>query len=280
VNILKSYAPDTIETLKTALAQIDKWEQEQSDPWFWEKIGRIPFAILDKLTPKLIQHYIGIALDEVGSYIQTGGKYLISEEKIFQSLAPYLLLNASEMTIEKIQNIPLSAMNQVANNIKENHTKLATLQGATTGIGGIFTLAIDIPLLLGISLKVLQEMSITYGFDPKVKEERIFIIKCLQYSNSDYVGKQAILKELAQTNTEQEAISKLQGWREVIYAYRDNYGWKKLLQMVPVIGMLFGALVNRYTIQDVAETGHMLYQKRRILAKLNVKDEETEGGIK
>jgi hypothetical protein len=225
----------------------------------------------------LIQHYIGIALDEVGSYIQTGGQYLISEEKMFQKLAPYLSLNASEMTIGNIKNIPLSAMNQVANDIKENHIKLATLQGATTGIGGIFTLAIDIPLLLGISFKVLQEMSITYGFDPKVKEERIFIIKCLQYSNSDYVGKQAILKELVQTNTEQEAISKLQGWREVIYAYRDNYGWKKLLQMIPVIGMLFGALVNRYTIQDVAKTGHMFYQKRRILAKLSGWDEETEG---
>jgi hypothetical protein len=32
--------------------------------------------------------------------------------------------------------------------------------------------------------------------------------------------------------------------------------------------MIFGAVINRYTIQDVAEAGQMLYQKRRALAKI------------
>lgn len=268
MRILRSYQPDTKASLEASLEHIAKWEQDQADLWFWEKLGRLPFAILDKLTPKIIQQYIGEILDELGSYIQTGGQYLISEEKMLHILAPYLFLSASEMSLEKVKDIPLAAMNQIATEIKENHANVATVQGATTGIGGIFTLAIDIPLLLGISLKVLQELAITYGFDPKQKEERIFIVKCLQFASSDFVGKQAILKELTQTNTEQEAISKLQGWREVIYAYRDNFGWKKLLQIIPIVGMLFGAIINRSTIQDVAEAGQMLYQKRRILIKL------------
>jgi hypothetical protein len=255
--------------LQDALEEIKKWEEDQSDLWFWEKLGRIPFAILDKITPNVIQKYIGIALDELGSYIQTGGQYLTSQDRVLQKYSPHLLMQSSdEVTIDKIAHVPLALMNKVAEDNKANHTNFATVQGATTGFGGIFTLAIDIPLLLGTSLKILQEMAITYGYDPKEKEERIFIVKCLQFSSSDFVGKQAILKELTEMSTEQEAISKLQGWREVIFAYRDNYGWKKLFQMVPVLGMIFGAVINRYTIQDVAEAGQMLYQKRRVLAKM------------
>jgi hypothetical protein len=205
----------------------------------------------------------------LGSYIQTGGQYLTSQDRVLQKYAPHLFMQSSdEVTIDKIAHAPLALMNKIAEDNKTNHTNFATVQGATTGFGGIFTLAIDIPLLLGTSLKILQEMAITYGYDPKEKEERIFIVKCLQFSSSDFVGKQAILKELTQISTEQEAISKLQGWREVIYSYRDNYGWKKLFQMVPVLGMIFGAVINRYTIQDVAEAGQMLYQKRRALAKI------------
>jgi hypothetical protein len=40
--------------------------------------------LLDKITPKLIRDKIGQAIDEVGSYIQTGGQYLISEKQIYR----------------------------------------------------------------------------------------------------------------------------------------------------------------------------------------------------
>ncbi len=49
-------------------------------------------------------------------------------------------------------------------------------------------------------------------------------------------------------------------------------GWKKLFQMIPIAGILFGAIANKGMIQDVAEAGTMLYRKRRIYEKLNELD--------
>ncbi len=46
---------ETKEQLLAYLQEIEAWEKEQKDLFFWEKIGRIPFKILDKLTPKWIQ---------------------------------------------------------------------------------------------------------------------------------------------------------------------------------------------------------------------------------
>jgi hypothetical protein len=254
--------------LAEELKKIEVWEKDQSDLWFWEKLGRLPFKLIDKLTPAFIQKKIGVMIDELGQYVQTGGSYLSS----VSSLSSYYP-DLSEHTLEEAAKLPLSTMDQAVKKLTGNRKKMATIQGASTGIGGIFTLTIDIPLLLGMQLKTLQDIAICYGYDPNDKKERLFIVKCLQFVSADIVGKQAILNQLSQFDNhdgtaKREVLSELQGWREVVFSYRDQMGWKKLFQMIPIAGLIFGAFINRSAVNDIAETGMMLYRKRRIGEKL------------
>lgn len=260
------------ESLLQALREVEAWEKEQKDLWFWEKLGRLPFVLLDKMTPKFVREKLGTAVDEMAAFLETGGTYLVSDEAVysrFRSRNPDRKEGAFGR--EQISSSPLAEMNAVANELTESRAAFATMQGATTGIGGIFTLALDIPLLLGTSLKVLQEMALSYGYRPEEKRERLFVVKCLQFASSDIVGKKAILDELSRFDepaAEKDVIAQLQGWREVVVTYTENFGWKKLFQLVPIAGILFGAYINRSTVQDVAQAGKMLYQKRRILERL------------
>ncbi|MFT9850246.1 EcsC family protein [Aneurinibacillus sp. REN35] len=264
------------------LEKIKKWEKEQKDLWFWEKLGRIPFKLLDRVTPSFVHEKVGQALDEVGNYIQTGGRYLISEQEVLRRFPMHTEEKdaaVEPLRVEDVAQRSLQDMNRVAEELRGSRAKIATFQGATTGIGGIFTLAVDIPALLGLSLKVLQEIAIAYGYDPKQRDERLFVVKCLQFASSDIVGKQAIIDELFDYEAGKrgvQTISQLQGWREVVMAYRDNFGWKKLFQLVPVAGIIFGAYLNKSTVEDVAEAGMMLYRKRRILEKLEHISDEWE----
>jgi hypothetical protein len=261
------------EELLKELSIIEKWEKSQSGQWIWDRIGRLPFKLLDKITPQFIHNKVGGLLEELGAYIQNGGKYLINENKIYEILEKDT--NQSINNVSDIKEIPLNTMKKISQEVIERRKKFATLQGASTGIGGIFTLAIDIPALLALSLKTLQEIAIIHGYDPNDKSERIFIVKCLQFSSADIVGKHAILNELAsyyqRGNQSSEMMSQLQGWREVVYTYRDQFGWKKLFQMVPIAGIIFGAFTNRSMIANLSETGIMLYQKRRILERIEQK---------
>ncbi|WP_075617733.1 EcsC family protein [Paenisporosarcina indica] len=255
-----------IEELRT----VEAWEKDQSDLWFWEKIGRLPFKLIDKWTPAFIQNKIGLILDELGKYVQTGGSYLSSVSAISSY---YSKLSITKL--EEVAKLPLSTMDEAVGKLTGTRKNLATFQGASTGIGGIFTLSIDIPLLLGLQLKTLQDIAICYGYDPKAKEERLFIVKCLQFVSADIVGKQAILKQLSQFDhqdqtAKREVLSELQGWREVVFSYRDRMGWKKLFQMIPIAGLVFGAFINRGAVHDIAEAGKMLYRKRRIIERLAV----------
>lgn len=263
---------ETKESLIQQLQYIEKWEKDQKGLFFWEKLGRLPFQLLDRLTPKFVHEKVGQILDELGYYVQTGGRYLVSEKNICKTYTKKLNLEA--ITIPEISEQPVETMNEVAASYIKTTKNIAMAQGATTGVGGFLTLSIDIPILLGLSLKTLQEIAICYGFDPNERKERIFIVKCMQFASSDIVGKKAILDELSSYDNDSEStsknqtISQLQGWREVMITYRDNFGWKKLFQMVPIVGMVFGAFINKSTIEDVAEVGMMLYQKRRILERL------------
>ncbi|PZE21057.1 EcsC family protein [Paenibacillus xerothermodurans] len=274
------------EYLQQRLREIVQWENETKDLWFWEKLGRLPFALLDKLTPRVIQDQLATALNEIGKFIQTGGDYLWSEKAILSKLQqkyrdgdqeqmdlalPSAIRTGADFTIADARLLPLTVMDQAADELRANRRNIATVQGAATGFGGLFTIVADIPAMLGLSLKLLQELAVCYGFDPSDERERTFIVKCLQFSSSDFVGKQAILKELADydhENKQVQVMSQLQGWREVVAAYRDSFGMKKMFQLVPVAGTLFGAYANREALQQVAETGQMLYRKRRIIQRL------------
>jgi len=260
------------EELQKYLTEIEAWEDDQKGLFFWEKLGRLPFKLLDKVTPKFIQEKIGILVNELGSYIQTGGKYLISEKAMIKKIRKSTVYLEIE-TIDDIAKMPLQDMIKVSDELQSERVKFATVQGASTGFGGIFTLVVDIPVVLGTALKTLQEIAIIHGYNPNEKTERVFIVKCMQFASADVVGKEAILKELATMNEKKNAsedmISQLKGWQEVFFTYRDQFGWKKLFQMIPIAGMVFGAFANKGMIKDVSEAGIMLYRKRRIYEKLH-----------
>ncbi|MCH7321080.1 EcsC family protein [Solibacillus sp. MA9] len=262
---------ETKQQLQQYLTDIQKWEKDQSGLWFWEKLGRIPFKLLDKLTPKFVHEKIALLIDELVSYVQNGGKYLVSQQSTIRHIQKHTLHNVT--SLEDIKQMPLSDMVELSAKLQKSRANIATVQGASTGFGGIFTLAIDIPVILGIALKTLQEIAIIHGYDPNEKQERVFIVKCIQFASSDIVGKEKILIEL--TNTFENArsgenmMSQLKGWQEVFYTYRDNFGMKKLFQMIPIAGMIFGAFINKSMIEDIAEAGMMLYRKRRVLERLN-----------
>ncbi|WP_336759236.1 EcsC family protein [Paenibacillus sp. USHLN196] len=279
---------DSRETLDKELEQILKWEKQQKDLFIWDKIGRLPFAMLDKVMPKALKQKIGDSLNDVGQYVQNGGKFLVQKKKIAKLLqeeaekSGYSMMDTTDLLeqeaeaestakIHSVENLPLQVLDQVADNITESRTKFAAAQGAATGFGGIVTIAADIPMVMGLSLKVLQEMALCYGYDPDEPLERIFIVKCLQFSSADIVGKKAIIEELAAYDDPDkpiEVVSQMQGWREVFNSYSESFGWKKLFQLVPIAGMVFGSVSNKNTIRDVAEAGKMLYKKRLILQRL------------
>ena len=58
------------------------------------------------------------------------------------------------------------------------------IEGAGTGAGGILIGLTDLPLLLGIKIKLLYELASIYGFDVKDYRERMYILSIFQLAFS------------------------------------------------------------------------------------------------
>ncbi|MNB70614.1 EcsC protein family protein [compost metagenome] len=272
---------ETPEELREALHEISQWEKDQKHLMIWERFTRLPFKILDKLTPRVVHEALGKLLDEIGGFIQNGGNYLVAGRKVGEMIEEA----SREAGGTGAGPYPLAVMDEAALRLSKSRSNYAMAQGATTGIGGMFTLAADIPAVLGLSLKAIQEIGLCYGYNPLDKEERIFAVKVMQVASAETASRQAILEELDAEmgiggelgGGEGAAVSKIQGWREVIASYRDSWSSKKLLQVIPVAGMFFGAYTNREMLKSVTETAMMLYRKRRILARLAKEEPSPKG---
>lgn len=114
------YASDRFEAMvNRRIKKVEVWEKDQSDLWFWEKLGRLPFKFIDKWTPTFIQNKIGTLLDELGQYIQSGGSYLSSSSKI-----PSYYPKLEVQTLEDVKQLPISKMDNAVEGLTKNRKKL------------------------------------------------------------------------------------------------------------------------------------------------------------
>jgi hypothetical protein len=141
--------------------------------------------------------------------------------------------------------------------------KTAMIEGAGTGAGGLLVGLADFPLLLSIKMKFLFEMAAVYGFDTNQMEERVFILYIFQLAfSSDEVRRDTFYKieHWEETKHEAEELD----WRKFQQEYRDYIDLAKLLQLVPGIGAVVGAVANNNLLKHLGETAMNAYRLRII----------------
>ena len=97
-------------------------------------------------------------------------------------------------------------MDQICENLGKNRANTAAVQGATTGVGGLFTLAVDIPAILGLSLKTLQDIAVSYGYDPKEKRSGCLLLNVCSSALLILSGKGRSFRNSADTINHQAPV--------------------------------------------------------------------------
>lgn len=141
----------------------------------------------------------------------------------------------------------------------------ATAEGAITGAGGIFLGLADFPIWLTVKIKMLFEIAAVYGYDVNDYKERLYILHIFQLTFSSQEGRQrtyAILEEWDNYATTLPATMQEFDWRNFQQEYRDYIDLAKLLQLVPGIGAVVGALVNHRLTEKLGKFAMQAYRMR------------------
>lgn len=147
------------------------------------------------------------------------------------------------------------------------YQKTATVEGAVTGAGGILLGLADFPILLGIKLKLLFDISSLYGYDVKDYKERLYLLYIFQLAFSSQqrrnkiyeliLGWQGYSKSLPDDVAEFD-------WRTFQQEYRDYIDLAKMAQLLPVIGAAVGAIANYKLIELLGDTAMNCYRLRKL----------------
>ena len=147
----------------------------------------------------------------------------------------------------------------------EIYKKTASAEGAITGAGGILLGLADFPILLGIKIKFLFEVSALYGYDVKDYRERLYILYVFQLAFSSRKRQREVFEYLSKWNTYQKTLpSNVEefDWRTFQQEYRDYIDLAKMAQLIPVIGAAVGAIANYKLIGKLGLTAMNCYRMR------------------
>jgi hypothetical protein len=180
-------------------------------------------------------------------------------------------------SLASIQQLPLEDVDKVVGYLGAKYKTLAAAEGAATGMGGAAGIAIDVPLLVAIALRAVNEFATYYGFDVSLEHERKFALSVLGVASSPtVVAKHRALAELAKLSA---MLAKKATWAELeklsfvelVKRIAESLGMRltkqKLGQIVPVIGAVVGAGVNLWFVANVVDASYKLYRERFLIAK-------------
>ena len=75
------------------------------------------------------------------------------------------------LTYQGVYSVDPGMLDHIAEQTIRAHTRLATVEGAGLGMGGMFTMLPDLGILAAITLRMIQKLSLIYGFPYNTEEE-------------------------------------------------------------------------------------------------------------
>lgn len=176
-----------------------------------------------------------------------------------------------------LHHLDLGDVDKTVGYLAAKYKVMAGGEGAAAGMLGFPGIAVDIPALVSLALRAVNEYATYYGFDVAIEHERAFAMSILGAASSPTVAaKQVAMAELtklsvmiAQRKTwaELQRLVSVQVIKKIAQALGIRLTKAKLAQVVPLVGAGVGAGFNAWYVANVTETAYHLYRERFLIEK-------------
>jgi hypothetical protein len=150
----------------------------------------------------------------------------------------------------------------------------AAVEGGITGAGGILLGLADFPILIGLKLKLLFDISSTYGFNVADYKERVYLLHIFELAFSSHEHRRNIYLKMVDWDQKSKELPEdihQFDWRNFQQEYRDYIDLAKMAQLIPIIGAPVGFVVNSRLIEKLGITAVNAYRMRLLKNEVNLK---------
>ena len=156
-----------------------------------------------------------------------------------------------------LYSVEIGALDDVADRIIRGGMKVAAVEGAGLGIGGIITMVPDLSILAGITLRTIQKLSLVYGFEYNTDDETAELWIAAASAASVDISRELLEKEVVgrfipkviqriAVQASAEAVEKWSG------------------RLIPIASSVIGAGLNYYFVRAWGQRAKAHFRRRHV----------------
>src|ERR1700751_516652 len=166
-----------------------------------------------------------------------------------------------------MQSVDVGQLDDVAASILRSSTKMAAVQGAGFGLGGLLTVVPDRGLLSAITVRTIEKLSLIYGFEFNTHDEMAELWIAAASAAGVDISRELLEKEVVNRFVPR-VIQRIavQASGEVVEKWAGR--------LIPVLSSLIGAGLNYYFVRTWAERARAHFRQKHLEMRRRLAAEE------
>jgi hypothetical protein len=160
-------------------------------------------------------------------------------------------------SFQGMQNVELTHLDEVAASILRSGVKMAAVQGAGFGLGGMLTLIPDLGLLSAITVRTIQKLSLVYGFEFNTEDEMADLWLAAASAAGIDISRELLEKEVINRfipRVIQRIAAQASG--EVVEKWAGR--------LIPIASSVIGAGLNYYFVRTWGQRAAAHFRERHL----------------
>jgi len=266
---------------RAALAETKAW-MGQEESRFKKVLGvtRKPIEYVYKKVPESVRESIASAILNVLTSVRDGTANLTSVNDVRLKVAS---VHGPLEAEHPFARVPIGQLDSVALKLIKSSKNACTAEGAATGVAGLPGIVVDVPALYALLFRMISQLSVVYGFDFQLEEERTHMLKLMEIGHQvDAEAKRAGMKEVQELQdmirrnipvVEVQRFAVQKGLQTLARHLGLALTQRKLAQTVVLVGGVIGAGVNRQLAGEVGEVAFHAYRRRQLIDRALLRKE-------
>lgn len=161
-------------------------------------------------------------------------------------------------SFREMHTVPLPVVDYLADKAVRATTKIAILEGAGAGMGGILSVLPDVGVLGGITWRMLQKLSLIHGFEYGTEEDTADLWLAAASASGLDIGKDLLRKQVIERFVPRivERIAAQAG---------AEIAETGLARVVPVLGSVACGTLNYYFVRTWGRRARQHFRERHLL---------------
>lgn len=163
-------------------------------------------------------------------------------------------------SFQGVYSVEIGVLDNLAEQILGSGMKLAAVEGAGLGLGGILTIVPDLSILAGITLRTLQKLSLLYGFQYNTDEETAELWVAAGSAAGVDVSREFLEKEVVNRFVPRVI-------RRIAAQASGEFVEKWSGRMIPVASSVIGAVLNYYFVRAWGRRAQAHFRQRHMAVR-------------